>query len=259
MIIHKSFWQILTSVIILSFCIADNLLGFDVKDKPFDKIFNLIYNQQFNEAQEELILAKKELDELNYDILMFDLYWWKAISSNRENDFDELESILKKYSDDLKNKPNLYKLEELIYLSYSLRFSFLKRRFLSSIANIYMINQITEQLEIEKLTIEQRNIFEIYLALINICKSRVFFYDPQLRLESIHILESNITSSNPVYQTISCYFLSKIYFELDKSPSKSRIYCEMLCKNYPGNKVFIHNLELCKNINDSEIEKFVLN
>ncbi|MFH1319812.1 MAG: hypothetical protein ABII90_04055 [Bacteroidota bacterium] len=246
MIFHKSSAIFLTILITLLICTTGELLGFSDKEKGFNKIFNLIYNQQFREAHAELIQSKNNIERWNYQMLLLDLYWWKAISSNRDDDFAALESVLKEYSTELKTTPNPDDLEELICLSYSLRLALIKNRLFSIVGNIYKINHIIEQFEIHELTIEQQDIFNIYLALFNIGKSKLFFYNPKLREEGIKVLESNLTSLNPVYQTISIYFLSKIYFELDKSPMKAMIYCEQLCKLYPDNKVFAHNLELCK-------------
>lgn len=238
----------LMSLIFLVLCPGIKLSGSDKNDKVSENIFDLIYNQKFTEAEAELIRSKDILEKWNYQILVLDLKWWKAISSNNETDFAEFESILEEYSHDLNNAYVTDNLEELIYLSYSLRFALLKSRIFSALVNIYKINQIIVQFEINKLPVEQQEIFQIYAVLFNIGKSKLLFYNSNIYIEGIKVLENYLTSGNPVCQTISYYFLSKIYFDMDRSSLKARIYCEKLCERYPGNKLFANNLNLCKTI-----------
>lgn len=243
---YKILRPFLMSLIFLVFCSANKLSGSDNNEKVSENIFNLIYNQKFNEAEAELIRSKSILEKWNYQILVLDLKWWKAISSNNKTDFAEFEAILEEYSHDLNNADVTDKLEELIYLSYSLRYALLESRIFNTMVNLYKINRIIDQFEINRLPAEQLEIFQIYAVLFNIGKSKLLFFNSNLYIEGIKALENNITSGNPVCQTISYYFLSKIYFDLDRSSLKARIYCEKLCERYPCNKVFAHNLELCK-------------
>ncbi len=251
MICNKPSGRILTSLIILLFYITNELSGLNNTEKSFDEIFNLIYNQQFNEAHLELIRSKNKLDKWEYHILNLDLLWWEAISGNSKEDFARFESALDNYSSDLKQNHSPDSLEELINLSYSFRLATLKGNLFLMMLDFLRINHIIQRFEIDRLTMEQQEIFKIYLALFSIGKSKLLFNSSRLREEGIEILESSITSSNHVYQTISCYFLSKIYLELDQSPGKARIYCEQLCKSYPANKIFIYNLELCRGMDSS--------
>ena len=48
MICNKTSGRILSSMIILLFCITNELSGLNNSEEGFEKIFNLIYNQQFN-------------------------------------------------------------------------------------------------------------------------------------------------------------------------------------------------------------------
>lgn len=248
MIVYLKLQIFSTSLMVFLFLAAGELPGFSAGEKTFEKTFNLIYNQHFNEAHAELIKSKSRLETWNYQILLLDLYWWKAISSNCEDDFTALDSALREYSGDLKKTPNSDNLEELIYLSYSLRLALMKNSIFTIMVNLYKINHLVEQFETDKLTVEQQDIFEIYTALFNIGRSSLLFNNPKLREKGIKILESNLTSSNGVYQTMSCYFLSKIYFELDRLPSKAMAYCKQLCILYPDNKIFAYNLEQCRKI-----------
>jgi hypothetical protein len=214
--------------------------------KPFDRIFDLIYNQQFDDAETELEASEAVMEKWAYRLLMLDLYWWKAISTNSEEDYQSLESVLSEYSALLTDSPGPDDLEELICLSYTLRLALVKNRIFTVISNIYRINRIIGGYDTERLTAEQQDVFKIYTALFNIGKSRSLFTSPGLKAEGVKVLEDNLSSPNKQYQTISCYFLSKIYFDLDKLPAKAMVYCKMLCDLYPDNKVFAYNLELCR-------------
>lgn len=245
MIHSKPFWRILT-ILILLLPVSTGAAGFNNPDKSFEKVFDLIYKQQFSDAYHELMKSKDQLDRWEYQILNLDLLWWEIISDNQTKDYERLESTLAKHYSDLKNIENPDSIEELINLSYTLRLAAIKKNSFIMVLTFFRINRIIEQMDIDSLSMEQQEIFKIYSALFNISKGKLFLPGSQLRRESIEILESNIDSSNPVFQTISCYFLSKIYLEMDRSPAKARIYCKQLCKIYPGNKIFIYNLEQCQ-------------
>ncbi|MBN1388737.1 MAG: hypothetical protein JW965_09840 [Bacteroidales bacterium] len=233
-------------MILLSFS-TRALPGTNDKNKDFEKIFNLIYNQEFDQANIQLIQSRNKLDKWEYQVLDLDLLWWEALSGDSREDYERFESALKIYSSDLKQSRSPDNLEELINLSYSFRLAALKGNLFTMMLDFVRINHIIQKFETDRLTTEQKQVFKIYMGLFNIGKSKLLFNNSKLREEGIEILESNINSANPVYQTLSCYFLSKIYLELDKTPSKARIYCEQLCNAYPTNKIFIYNLELCNN------------
>ena len=246
MIRYKAIVIFLTGLITLLMFPGAEALSQSSEEKPFNKIFDLIYNQKFGEAETELMASEAVLEKWGYRLLMLDLYWWEAISGNSEDDYQSLESVLNEYSALLNDSSNADDLEELICLSYSLRLALIKNRIFSILANIYRINRIIGGYDTERLTSEQQDVFNIYTAMFNIGKSRFLFTSPGKKAEGIKILEDNLTSPNKQYQTISCYFLSKIYFDLDKLPSKATIYCEKLCQLYPDNKIFAYNLDLCR-------------
>ena len=239
--------RIICSLMILLSFTSISLSGTGDNDKDFEKIFNLIYNQAFDEASIELIQSKNRLDKWEYQILNLDLLWWEAVSSDSRDNYGRLENVLENYSSDLEKVRDPDRLEELITLSYSFRLEAIKGNLIPMMLDFLRINNIVQQSETDTLTPEQQEVFKIYLALFNIGKSKLLFNNSRLREQGIEILESTLGSLNPVYRTISCYFLSKIYLEMDKSPAKARIYCEQLCNAYPANKIFIYNLELCNN------------
>jgi hypothetical protein len=231
--------------LIILLCFTTRLLADAETDSEFVKIFDLIYNQNFEDARLELDRAKKGLDEWEYDILNIDLLWWEALTADSREDYRQFESALKSKYSEIKKRREPYSLEELITLSYSFRLEAMMGNIIPMMIDFMKINHIIQRFETAGLSPTQKDLFNVYLALFNIGKSKLLFNKPALREEGIEILEANLGSSDPVSLTISRYFLSKIYLEVDPSPEKARVYCEQLCSAYPSNKIFTYNLELC--------------
>lgn len=239
--------RILPVHLILLLCFTGRLFAVDVNDGDFTRIFDLIYNQDFEEARIELDRAKTGLDKWEYNILNIDLLWWEALTANSREDYKHFESALKSTYSDIKKSRKSYSIEELITLSYSFRLEAMQGNLISMMIDFMKINHIIQRFDTGVLSPAQKELFNVYLALFNIGKSKLLFNNPGLREEGIKILEANLSSSDSVSLTISRYFLSKIYLEVDPSPEKARIYCQQLCSAYPANKIFIYNLELCNN------------
>jgi hypothetical protein len=239
--------RILPLHLILLLCFTGRLFAFDENDGDFIKIFDLIYNQDFEEARFELDRGKTGLDKWEYNILNIDLMWWEALTVDSREAYKHFESALKSTYSDIKKSRKSYSIEELITLSYSFRLEAMQGNLISMMIDFMKINHIIQRFDTGVLSPTQKELFNVYLALFNIGKSKLLFNNPGLREEGIKILEANLSSSDSVSLTISRYFLSKIYLEVDPSPEKARIYCQQLCSAYPANKIFIYNLELCNN------------
>ncbi|MEE4214132.1 MAG: hypothetical protein V2I34_03635 [Bacteroidales bacterium] len=231
--------------LILLLCFSTGLFAFDENDGDFIKIFDLIYNQDFEEARLELDRGKTGLDKWEYNILNIDLMWWEALTADSREAYKHFESALKSTYSDIKKSREPYSLMELITLSYSFRLEAMQGNLITMMIDFMKINHIIQRFDTGGLSPAQKELFSVYLALFNIGKSKLLFNNPGLRQEGIKILEANLSSSDTVSLTISRYFLSKIYLEVDPSPEKARIYCEQLCSAYPSNKIFTYNLELC--------------
>jgi hypothetical protein len=171
--------------------------------------------------------------------------WWEALTADSREAYKHFESALKSTYSDIKKSREPYSLMELITLSYSFRLEAMQGNLITMMIDFMKINHIIQRFDTGGLSPAQKELFSVYLALFNIGKSKLLFNNPGLRQEGIKILEANLSSSDTVSLTISRYFLSKIYLEVDPSLEKARIYCEQLCSAYPSNKIFTYNLELC--------------
>jgi hypothetical protein len=213
---------------------------------PIDTIFCFIYNQQFEKAERELDILQKKSDNTDYIILMIDLNWWKSVKKINVHDFTNFKVVLHQITEKLKVVKAKNELNHLILLSYSMRMAAHEDRYISMIGSFNKINRIIEILDSQPLTQHEKEIYELYKAILGIFKSKVFFYNsPGLRKESIATLENNSKSTQIIQKTIANYFLAKVYLELEDNPSKSIAYFKRLNQMYPHNSIFTDYIKLC--------------
>lgn len=207
-----------------------------------DSIFFHIYNQQFDQAENELIHSKQTLKPLTYNLLTTDLTWWKAISLNNKVDFDILENNLTEKLSKVEKLSSQNNLEELLYLNYLLRLTAINNQPFKMLNYFIRINKFIESFDNSSLPVEEQNIFDIFKAVFNISKTKVLVFNTGFKNENIKILKGFQESSSLVNKTTACYFLGKIYFEIEKSPEQAIEYYSKLCKLYPNNMIFKNEL-----------------
>jgi hypothetical protein len=215
------------------------------ENKSIDKIFFLIYNQQFNEAEKELTQAKAGLSNLDFILLDIDLAWWEAIANNARYDFNEFEKKLSGYS--LAKNHTAGSLEELVVLSYQFRLAAKRDQYFRMIHFFLAINRVLEQPEFSSLPPERKDMFNLYKAIFLYGKSKLSLLSSKLQKENLAILDNYASSENRINFTIANYFLARIFIETENSPKQARPYYEKLSKMYPGNKVFRMYLIKCGN------------
>ena len=59
-----------------------------------EKVFFLIYNQQFADAAKALNLFSSGVDPMYIEILQTELFWWKTLNINSKTEFEHFESYL---------------------------------------------------------------------------------------------------------------------------------------------------------------------
>ena len=233
----------MTLIPYFSFPATDNSVY--IKRNETDSIFFLIYNQEFSTAEAALSHSRINLNPLIYNLLNTDIIWWKAISSNKENDFKILENDLSKKLSNIEKLSSAHKLERLVYLNYLMRLMSISNQYLKMFGYFLQINSLIETIDNSGLTDEERNIFEIYKAIFYISKSKLIFTKPQYKSGNIEILKGYLESSSLINKTIACYFLAKIYSEIEKSPEQAIEYYSKLCQLYPNNMIFKNELLSC--------------
>jgi len=232
--------------IALILCINIRVSGSEDQEYICDRIFSLIYNQQYDEAGAELAKVRYVIDEVHYQILLMDLSWWKALSEEGDDDFRQLENVLNLYSNNLSDRREADKLQALICFSYSLRLAALRKRNFEMVLLIFKIENTIHRLNTDKLTPEQFDFFRVFSALFNIFKAELHVNKDRLRSESILVLHRFHGSSNIELRVISSYFLAKVYADIMATPREAIGLYEELCMLYPDNQIFAYNLNQCR-------------
>jgi len=113
-------------------------------DSAADRIFSLIYNQQFTEAEKLLEASRMELDPFYFSVLKLDLYWWKYSLSRSKTDAEKLNVLLDQLAETPENKPT-QKICELIILSYKMRFEVKRKNYLKA---FILKGEVADQLDV---------------------------------------------------------------------------------------------------------------
>ena len=240
-VIHKLILRSwLISLVFVSFSSYANHCTENKND--IDTIFFHIYNQQFNKAELELNQSKNKLKPLSYNLLTTDLIWWKTLSSNNEGDFEILENDLTEKLSNVEKLSSQNNLDELLYLNYLLRLTAINNQPFRMLNYFIRINKFIETFDNSDLSVEEQNIFDIFKAVFNVSKSKVLIIGAGFKNDNIKILKGYQESSSLINKTIACYFLGKIYFEIEKSPEYAVEYYSKLCHLYPNNMIFKNEL-----------------
>ena len=238
---------LLTALILGALLLVSAVSQADIAgDENFQRIFRLIYHQRFTEAEREINSPGNFTDPLQKKVLLLDLKWWKALSSEKNPDFSAFEEELAENVTLIKEGTCSHKLFEMIILTYSLRLSAKKGQIFSMLGHMYKINQMIQHFDDSDLEGHDRDIYQIYKAVFQVGKSKLILFNSQLKNQGMQTLESYLDSPNIVVRTVAHYSLAKIYFEIDKSFEKSGFYFQKLCLMYPDNKIFTKSLKECR-------------
>lgn len=211
-----------------------------------DRLFCLIYDQKFAEAEIVLKHSPDITDSLYYRLLMLDYQWWKAVADEDNIDFTEFNKVLSGYSVFPEKEGSRKDLFDLIWYTYSLRLAVKQNHYLTILGNMYKINTLMERFNPDSLNPLEREIFNLYRATFDIGRSKLLIFNPRLRTDGIQTLESGMKSDQYIIQVMSCYSLARIYSEVDRRCDKALPYYEQLCKQFPGNRNFRLEMIRCK-------------
>ena len=239
--IYKPVLKIISFILAFAACSSYTSMVYG-NENDTDSIFFHIYNQQFDKAENELIHSKQTLKPLTYNLLTTDLTWWKAISLNNKVDFNILEINLTEKLSKVEKLSSQNNLEELLYLNYLIRLTAIKNQPFRMLNYFIRINKFIESFDNSNLPVEEQNIFDIFKAVFNISKTKVLVINTGIKNENLKILKGFQESSSLINKTTACYFLGKIYFEIEKSPEQAIEYYSKLCELYPNNMIFKNEL-----------------
>ncbi len=213
------------------------------KDIMVQQIFNLIYNQQFTEAENVLNRNKNQIDPFYHNILKLDLFWWKYSLSQSKQDAKVLNAVLQEFDNSAQNSRET-KINKLISLSYEMRYD-IKRY---NLVGAFLIrSEVRKQIVLikkEDLSFlgERRNLFDFYLTLFD-------YFDESLNpfsfgsksdkyLQSLSDLEKYSQNDDLILSTMAHYFLGRIYTKVEKQPEKGQEHFKVLSLRFPENPLF---------------------
>ncbi len=212
-------------------------------DTTIQQIFNLIYNQQFSEAEKALERNKTQMDPFYHNILKLDLFWWKYSLSKSKYDAKVLNEVLQEF-DNTNQISREAKINKLIRSSYKMRYEIKRYNFVGAfIIRSDVRNQI-ENLGKEDLAFlgDKRNLFDFFLTLFDYFDENMnpfsFGSKSEKYLQSLSTLEKYSREEDLILSTMAHYFLGRIYAKVEKQPEKGQVHFKMLSERFPKNTLF---------------------
>ncbi len=223
------------NIFILIFLITFSISGqYDIETK----VFYHIYNQNFIEAQKLLNEKSQYMKPFAKSWLECDLQWWKAVHTDTDSAYQKLQLFLEKKINIEENKVPQDEHMIMLYKNYLMRFSAMQNQRFKVLKYFYQIESFNHKLDIDSLNEFEKDIFQIFNSVLYISKSKLWIFSDKNNAEYLRILEKYTTSDNLMLQTLSKYFLIKIYTEILETPAKAIHYQEDLMRIYPNNVNF---------------------
>ncbi|HSO85297.1 MAG TPA: hypothetical protein VLQ91_02010 [Draconibacterium sp.] len=212
------------------------------RDSSAERIFSLIYNQQFTEAEKLLEASRKEIDPFYFSVLKLDLFWWKYSLSRTKTDAQNLNFLLDQLAETPGNSTNK-KITELIRLSYQMRFEVKQKNYLNA---FFVRSDVQKQLELlqkEKIVIpaDQQKLFDLYVILLQYSEHAnpfSFSKKTEKKADLIMKLTRYCAGEDLIVSTLAHYFLGRIYTKIEKQPEKGREHFQVLAQKFPQNRLF---------------------
>jgi len=219
-------------------------------DSTVNRIFTLIYNQQFEKADSMLSVNEKVIDPFYVTILKTDLYWWKYSISRSSKDAKELSRVLDNLNS-VSNNSVERKVTELIQRSYQMRY---ERKRYNLIGVIFIrkdINYLLQELKEEKLPLtgNELKLFSLYVAIFQyfeFVNPFSFHKNSEEQNQSIKLMEKYAKENDIMLNTLSNYFLGRIYQKIEKDYLKAQTCFEVLAGRFAENEIFKEYVEECK-------------
>lgn len=231
-------------VLIFLFVVFSPFYSFCEKnDSLVHSVFTLIYNQNFDQAENVLYKNREGIDDFYYNMLNLDLFWWKFSMSRSKNDANKLKQILKDfYESDLNSVED--KINRLVQSSYRFRYEVKRYNLIGAMFLRSDIHKQIEDIENEKfpLTGSRFKLYELYIALFeytdNSINPFVINSKSEASKKSISIIENFTHDDDLIVQTLAHYFLGRIYMKVERNSEKAKEQFRVLSMQFPENKYF---------------------
>lgn len=210
-------------------------------DSKVNRIFTLIYNQQFEEAEAALKSQNEKLDPFYALVLNIDLRWWKYSLSRSKGDAQKLKSVL----DDIDKQEGAKqdKIKTLIQKSYELRYERKRYNLIKAIFIRNEINELLADLNSGKIPLsgEQLKLFNLYVSMFRyfeFINPLSVFGKSDERLKPLNEMEVFASESDWIVSTLAHYFLGRIYLKVEGNQEKGQAYFRLLAERFPHNDLF---------------------
>jgi hypothetical protein len=212
-------------------------------DTTVNRIFTLIYNQQFTEAENTLNSQHNQLDPYYFNILKLDLYWWKYSLSKSKEDANVLNKVLDSFSES-QIKSQEARINELIRSSYKMRYEIKRYNLFGA---LIIRSEVRKQIEVIKQNDlsflgDRQKLFDLYLSLFsyfdNVINPFSFGGKSEEFSKSMQTLEDYSRDNDLVLSTMAHYFLGRIYMKVEKHKEKGQAHFRILSQRFPKNTLF---------------------
>ncbi|NQU51978.1 MAG: hypothetical protein HQ522_05520 [Bacteroidetes bacterium] len=219
-------------------------------DSITNHIYTLIYNQQFNQAEELLTKNNELLDPFYLEILNIDLHWWKYSTTRLKTDARNLTGLLKDFNETEQSSQRV-KINQLIRKSYQLRYERKRYKLIQVLFLRSEINQLLSMIIRDELPIsgEQLKLFDLYISMFRYFENVNPFSLQNKSVErekELQKMENFARSENLITSTMAHYFLGRIYQKIEREPKKGKTHFEILTQKFPENNLFIEHLADCQ-------------
>lgn len=209
-------------------------------NEQITRVFTLIYNARFNEAEIMLKNAEFQTEPFYYQVLKLDLFWWKYSISKLKTDEEKLKSILNWFSGQNKNS-KYSEINKLIWLSYKMRFEVKRKNYVKA---FLLKGEVADQLEVVRknrvsLPEGEKKLLSVFTLLLQYTDEAgsVFGKDSE-KQACVEKLQQFAADSDWIVSSEAHYFLGRIYTKMEKSQQKGRVHFQTLSQRFPQNRLF---------------------
>lgn len=221
-------------------------------DDMINRIFNLAYNMNYQEAEVLLTKNTHNIDAFYLAVLKIDMSYWKNVTGTNKPNYEEFENTLEKFKFEQTASFEQRGIK-LIRLSYQLRYELKRYRIFSAISTHKKTKLLFDELKQNPQLSNNidNELFELYNAMFlyfsNYLKPFGGKSKEQNCQQAITQMKHLAGSEQIMTKTLASYFLGKTFLKYENTPEQGITYFSYLSKTYKGNTKFPQLLKDCRN------------
>jgi len=234
------------SVKIIFISIAFILAGLSARSNNLEnratvQVFNFIYNQQYDKADSSLSANRHKIGNLTADILSVDLKYWRCVTNNSKDSFNQFEAFLHSFNLGEEGSDE-NKIRQLVVYMYSLRLYYKHFNVLKFNITWIKMKLLLNRLDEKTLLVlgSGNDLIGVYNSVYKYLSQKLnpFSFLKKQNSGELTLLEKNCESEILIVNTLSNYFVGKLYLKFEKEPGKALGFFQVLMDRYPENEVF---------------------